>query len=134
MTFNSSMYIVLYGKCKHNTNVDHSNAPGDLRMTLNPTRSKVHVANKGVTSALEFQISNFSHLCSTSIRLQVVGNFALLQYVSIAHEIGICPSSVRFAIIIISEPNARISFKFWLLHPLGHTLGRPLIFLTFFNV
>ena len=30
------------------------------------------------------------------------------------------PSSVRVA--IISEPNARISFKFWLLLPLDHTL------------
>ncbi len=45
---------------------------------------------------------------------------ALLDYVSRAHEITICPSSVRVA--IISEPNARISFKFWLLLPLGHTL------------
>ena len=26
-------------------------------------------------------------------------------------------------VAIISEPNARISFKFWLLLPLGHTLG-----------
>ncbi len=31
------------------------------------------------------------------------------------------PSSVRVA--IFSEPNARISFKFWLLLPLSHTLG-----------
>ncbi len=31
------------------------------------------------------------------------------------------PLPVRVA--IISEPNARISFKFWLLLPLGHTLG-----------
>ena len=31
------------------------------------------------------------------------------------------PSSVRVA--IISEPNARISFKFWLLLPLSHKLG-----------
>ncbi len=29
--------------------------------------------------------------------------------------------SVRVA--IISEPNAQIPFKFWLLLPLGHTLG-----------
>ena len=27
-------------------------------------------------------------------------------------------------VAIISEPNARISFKIWLLLPLGHTLGR----------
>ncbi len=33
----------------------------------------------------------------------------------------VCPS-VRVA--IISEPNSRISFKFWLLVLLGHTLGR----------
>ena len=40
---------------------------------------------------------------------------ALLDYASRAHEIEIRPSSVRVA--IISEPNARISFKFhmWLL-------------------
>ena len=31
------------------------------------------------------------------------------------------PPSVR--VVIISEPNARISFKFWLLLPLTHTLG-----------
>ncbi len=46
---------------------------------------------------------------------------ALLDYVTKAHEIEICPSSVRVA--IISEPNTRISFKFWLLLPLCHTLG-----------
>ncbi len=47
---------------------------------------------------------------------------ALLDYVSRAHEIEICPSSV-VRVAIISEPNARISFKFWLLLPLRHTLG-----------
>ncbi len=35
---------------------------------------------------------------------------ALLDYVSRGHEIEICPSSVRVA--IISEPNARISSNF----------------------
>ncbi len=35
------------------------------------------------------------------------------------------PSYVCVA--IISEPNARISFKFWLLLPLGHMLGPFLI-------
>ena len=36
------------------------------------------------------------------------------------------PQSVRVS--IISVPNARISFKFWLLLALGHTLGRFLNF------
>ena len=45
-----------------------------------------------------------------------------------AHKIVICPSSVRVA--IISESNARISFKFWLLlRKLVHTL--TLFFLIF---
>ncbi len=39
-------------------------------------------------------------------------------------------SSVRVA--IISEPNARISFKFWLLLPLSHTPGRFFIFFFIF--
>ncbi len=42
---------------------------------------------------------------------------ALLDYVSRAHEIEIRPSSHRVA--IISEPNAQVSFKFWLLLPPG---------------
>ena len=66
---------------------------------------------------------------------------ALLDYVSRAHEMEICPlsvvrstvvcrpSSVRVA--IISEPNARISFKFWFLLPLCHTLRHFLIFFCF---
>ncbi len=37
---------------------------------------------------------------------------ALLDYVSRAHEIAICKSSIRVAIISESELNARISFKF----------------------
>ncbi len=41
---------------------------------------------------------------------------ALLDYVSRAHEIAICLSSVvhlsSVRVAIISEPNARISFKF----------------------
>ncbi len=36
---------------------------------------------------------------------------ALLDYVGRAHEIAICPSA-RIAITCISEPTARISFKF----------------------
>ena len=40
------------------------------------------------------------------------------------------PSSVRVA--IISEPNARISFKFWLWFPLGHMLGLFFYFWFFF--
>ncbi len=40
-----------------------------------------------------------------------------------AHEIEICPSSARpsACVLIISESNPQISFKFWLLLPLGHT-------------
>ncbi len=47
---------------------------------------------------------------------------ALLDYVSIAHEIEIRPSSVRrpYVASIISEVIAWISFKFWLWLPLGH--------------
>ncbi len=55
---------------------------------------------------------------------------ALLDYVSRAHEIAIRPSVIRHPSVrdtIISEPNAQISFKFWLLLPLGHTLGIFLI-------
>ncbi len=49
---------------------------------------------------------------------------ALLDYVSTAHEIEIRPSSVSPSVAsIISEPIAWISFKFWLLLPLGHTPG-----------
>ncbi len=51
---------------------------------------------------------------------------AQLDYVSRAHEIEICPLSVvrpSVCVAIISEPNAQISFKFWLLLPLSHTLG-----------
>ncbi len=70
---------------------------------------------------------------------------ALLGYVSRAHEIEICPSSVvrqssvvrrpsSVRVAIISEPNARISFKFWLLLPLIHTLGSFFNFLTFFFI
>ncbi len=44
------------------------------------------------------------------------------------------PSSVRpsVRVAIISEPNARISFKFWLLLPLDHALGLILNFWFFF--
>ena len=48
---------------------------------------------------------------------------ALLDYLSRAHEIEIRPLSVvhpsPVRVTSISEPNARISFKFWLLLPLG---------------
>ncbi len=59
-------------------------------------------------------------LC-TSCTLHAEPQFsALLDYVSRAHEIKICPLSIRplsVHIAIISEPNAQISFKFhlWLL-------------------
>ena len=54
---------------------------------------------------------------------------ALLDYVGKGHEIEIhSSSSVRPAVYHtsvskLSVPNARISFKFWLLLPLGHGLG-----------
>ena len=69
----------------------------------------------------------------TDTKIQKCGGsfLALLDYVSRAHEIEICPSSVvrpSVRITIISEPNARICFKFWLLLPLSHTLGRFLNF------
>ena len=38
------------------------------------------------------------------------------------------PSSVRPSVRVIFEPNAQISFKFWLLHPLDHTLRLFLFF------
>ncbi len=56
---------------------------------------------------------------------------ALFDYVSRAHEIEICPSSVvhllSVCVTIISEHNAWISFKFWLLLLLGHTLNHFVI-------
>ena len=63
------------------------------------------------------------------------GFLALLDYISRAHKIVICPSfvcrpSVRVA--IISESNARISFKFWLLLLLGHMLRQ--FFFIFWNI
>ena len=56
---------------------------------------------------------------------------ALLDFVSRAHEIEIRPSIVRVA--IISEPNLRISFEFWLLLPLGHMLTRCFFFFLIFH-
>ena len=35
-------------------------------------------------------------------------------------------------VAIISEPNVRISFRFWLLLPLGHTFGRFFLFFFLF--
>ncbi len=57
---------------------------------------------------------------------------ALLDYFSRAHESKFVrrPSCVRAA--IISEPNPRISIKFWLFLPLSHTLG--LLFYVFFLI
>ena len=54
----------------------------------------------------EFQSSMHMMHCAWSLCFLL----ALLDYVSRAHEIKICLSSVRVA--IISELNARISFKF----------------------
>ena len=42
-----------------------------------------------------------------------------------------CPSSSTVRVAIISVPNTRISFNFWLLLPLGHTFGRYLNFSFF---
>ncbi len=56
-------------------------------------------------------------------------SLALIDYGSRNHEIEIRPSSVRGA--LTSEPNAQISFKFWLLLALCHTLAPP--FLNFFE-
>ncbi len=52
---------------------------------------------------------------------------ALLDYVSRAHEIAIRPSSITRT--IISETNAQIAFKFWLLVPLSHMPGHFFEFL-----
>ena len=63
------------------------------------------------------------------LKIEFLMNFlALLDYVTRAPEIEICPSSVvrrppSVRVTIISEPNAQISFKFWLLLPLSHMLG-----------
>ncbi len=49
---------------------------------------------------------------------------ALLDYVNRAHEIEICPLSVRPSVrpsVSQLSLNLTISFKFWLLLPLGHT-------------
>ncbi len=57
---------------------------------------------------------------------------SLLDYVSRAHEIEICPSSIvrpSVRVAIISEAIAQISFKFWLLLPLSHMLRRFLALL-----
>ncbi len=90
---------------------------------------------------LNTMTSKVPHICSTSTHRSVIGYcrdisnisfrishnvkfitfLALLDYVNRPHEIEICPSSVRASsvvrVAIISEPNARISFKFhlWLL-------------------
>ncbi len=56
---------------------------------------------------------------------------ALLDYFSRGLEIKICPSSVcrlSVRLAIISESSAPISFKFWLLLPLGDTLRHLLFF------
>ncbi len=42
------------------------------------------------------------------------------------------PSSVRPSVLHISEPNAWISFKYWLLFPLSHTFSRFFFFFWFF--
>ncbi len=70
------------------------------------------------------------------IKLIFICFLALLDYVSRAHEIENCPSSVVHpsvvCVAIISEPNAWISFKLWLLLPLGHTQRAFFDFFNFF--
>ena len=59
---------------------------------------------------------------------------AMLDYISRAHEIEICRSSVRrpsIRVAIISISHARISFTFRLLYPLDHMQRHFL--LLFFN-
>ena len=70
--------------------------------------------------------------CSVLCTLPLLPFFlALLDYVSRAREIKMCPSFVRLSsvrVAIISEANARMSFTFWFLFQLGHTLGHVLNF------
>ena len=66
---------------------------------------------------------HFNHKCPSILRPNSIYHhvLALLDYVSRAHEIEICPSAVVH-VAIISEPIEQIPFKFQLWLPLGHTL------------
>ncbi len=60
------------------------------------------------------------------LKVWILVYLAPFDSVSRGHSMGllsvVCrPSPVRLCVLTISEPNARISFKFWLLLPLGHT-------------
>ena len=126
------------------------------RMTLNAVRSQVYVplipppppeSQLPLRSALRLAISKifaifFIFPFATILNCNTFSSFlALLDYVSRAHEIEISPSSVvvpssvrpSVCVAIISEPNARISFQFWLLLSLGHTLTHFFFFFFFLN-
>ncbi len=64
---------------------------------------------------------------SPLLKFQSATFLALLDYVSRAREIEICPSPV-VCVAIISEPIEQIPFKFQLWLPLGHTPRRFLNF------
>ncbi len=67
------------------------------------------------------------YLCLTMSPELMKSKF-FLRLSSVVHHLSSVHPSVWVA--IISEPNAQISFKFWLLLPLGHTLGH---FFSFWN-
>ena len=103
----------------------------------------MHVSLKAAWFQVKFygqlpihRVSKYDFPLVFNFQLFAFFKLALLDYVSRGHEIKICPSfvvrrpSVRpsICVAIISEPNARIYFKFWLLLSLSHTLGRILNF------
>ena len=105
--------------------------PGFCSRKLNQrSNTDGHFLRKWITS----ECSENLNFCKARKFVNYLGNhfLALLDYVSRAHEIEICPSSVRrpsvvrfsVRVAIIPEPTAQISLKFWLLLPLGYTLGR----------
>ena len=74
----------------------------------------------------------FMFLCGILVTLECSMPFlSLLDYGTRAHEI--CPSSVRpsVRVAITSEPNVRISFKFWLFLRLGDIYARMSFFFNF---
>ena len=66
---------------------------------------------------------SFKRVANIASRVSIFSSAWLCQQSSWNRNLSVVRRSV-----IISERNARISFKFWLLLPLGHTLGRFLIF------
>ncbi len=72
-----------------------------------------------------------------NLEIDILTNFQLSLTISAELEIEICPSSFRplsVRVAIIPEPNARISFKFSLLLPMGHTLRHFFYFLNIFFI